>query len=150
MTGFIQSKTLELHYINGDSDGMVTAGMPGWTGHVLATPRTRIAEALRRKEAEYAGAYFLTGEQDGSYTGYIGESDNMSKRIKTHETKAEWWDRWDKAILVTSTDQRLHKTYILHLEASLIDAANKAGRIEKLENKQSPGYKGSENPNDPT
>ena len=37
--------SLELHYIDGDPEGMLTAEVFNWTGHVLKTPRIQISEA---------------------------------------------------------------------------------------------------------
>ncbi len=55
-------RSLELYYIDGRPDGMLTAEMFNWTGHVLMAPRTQLAEALARAEAGYAGVYLLLGE----------------------------------------------------------------------------------------
>ena len=65
-------RSLELYFIDGRPDGMLTAEVFNWTGHVLMTPRTRIGAALARKEARYTGVYLLLGEQDGERRAYIG------------------------------------------------------------------------------
>ena len=44
------------------------------------TPRTRIAEALKRKEARYTGVYMLIGEQNGEPLAYIGEGEDILRR----------------------------------------------------------------------
>ena len=41
----MSSTTLELFFIDGRPDGMLTAEVFGWTGHLLVTPRTRLADA---------------------------------------------------------------------------------------------------------
>ena len=69
-----KGRSLELFYIDGHPDGMVTAELFNWTGHVFVTPRTRLTEALRRKEADYTGVYLLLGEKDGQDFAYIGEA----------------------------------------------------------------------------
>ena len=73
MTNIDQGRSLELFFIDGKPDGMLTAEVFNWTGHVLMTPRTRIAETLKRKEARYTGVYLLFGERDGEPLAYIGE-----------------------------------------------------------------------------
>lgn len=65
-------RSLELYFIDGKPDGMQTAEVFNWTGHVLMTPRTQIAAALKRAEAGYAGVYLLTGEDDEGPLAYIG------------------------------------------------------------------------------
>lgn len=43
------SRSLELFFIDGKPDGMLTAEVFNWTGHVLMSPRTQISEALKRQ-----------------------------------------------------------------------------------------------------
>lgn len=61
------------------------------TGHVLMTPRTRIGAALTRNEARYTGVYLLMGELEGEPRAYIGEAEDISDRIRNHDTKKDWW-----------------------------------------------------------
>lgn len=42
-----ESRSLELFFIDGRPDGMLTAEVFNWTGHVLMTPRTRILDAFK-------------------------------------------------------------------------------------------------------
>jgi len=134
MTNSGHGQSLELYFINGKPDGMLTAEVFNWTGHVLVTPRTQITEALRRREAQYTGVYLLFGEQEGSDLAYIGEGEDMSDRIKSHEAKKDWWT---KVILVTSQANTLNKAHIKYLEARLFEEARNIGRIA-LENGNTP------------
>ena len=134
MTESNRGQTLELFFAGGKPDGMLTAEVFNWTGHVLVTPRTQITEALRRREAQYTGVYLLFGEQDGADLAYIGEGEDMSERIKSHEAKKDWWT---KAILVTSQANTLNKAHIKYLEARLVEEAKSIRRI-KLENGNTP------------
>ncbi len=129
-----RGQTLELYFINGKPDGMLTAEVFNWTGHVLMTPRTQISEALKRPEAKYTGVYLLFGEADGAALAYIGEGEDMSDRIKQHEAKKDWWTQ---AVLVTSQANSLNKAHIRYLEARLIEEARNIGRIP-LENGTAP------------
>jgi hypothetical protein len=83
-------RSLELHYINGGPDGMLTAEMFNWTGHVLMVPRTQLSQALARSETGYAGVYVLLGEKDGEPLAYVGESEDIGSRIKSHDTAKDW------------------------------------------------------------
>jgi hypothetical protein len=113
---------------------MLTAEVFNWTGHVLMTPRTRISEALARSEAGYTGVYLLLGEKDGEPLAYIGESDNIGFRIKTHDAKKDWWE---KAVLITTAANNLNKAHVRYLEARLVAKANEVGRVS-LENGTAP------------
>lgn len=90
MTSNAQGRSLELFFIDGKPDGLLTAEVFNWTDHILMTPRTQISEALKRKEARYTGIYLLFGENDGEPLTYIGEGEDVSDRIRTHDIKKDW------------------------------------------------------------
>src|SRR5262249_26690743 len=102
-------QSLELFFIDGRPDGMLTAEVFNWTGHVLLTPRTQISEALKRQEARYTGVYILFGENDEGPLAYIGEGDDISDRIRSHAIKKDWWT---SAALITSAANNLHKAHV--------------------------------------
>ena len=127
-------RSLELYFVDGKPDGMQTAEVFNWTGHVLLTPRTRIKAALERKEAAYTGVYILLGEKDGEPVAYIGEGEDISERIRTHEQKRDWWTQ---AVLVTTSANLLNKAHVKYLEARLVAIARSVNR-RGLENGNSP------------
>ena len=119
-------RSLELYYIDGRPDGMLTAELFNWTGHVLMAPRTQIATALRRPEAGYAGIYLLLGEQEGEPRAYVGEGEDIAARIRAHDGNKDWWT---SAVLVTTAGNKLNKAHVRYLEARLIEAARNIGRV---------------------
>ncbi len=119
-------RSLELYYIDGRPDGMLTAELFNWTGHVLMAPRTQIATALRRPEAGYAGVYLLIGEQDGEPRAYVGEGEDIAARIRAHDGAKDWWT---SAVLVTTAGNKLNKAHVRYLEARLIEEARGIGRV---------------------
>lgn len=125
--------SLELFFIDGKPDGMLTAEVFGWTGHILVTPRTQLAEALKRKESNFTGVYILLDDQDESLA-YIGEGENIANRIKSHDAKKDWWN---KAVLVTSAANNLHKAHVQYIEARLVQLAIDAQNV-RLENNTKP------------
>ena len=127
-------RSLELYYIDGRPDGMLTAELFNWTGHVLMTPRMQIAAALARVEAGYAGVYLLLGERDGEARAYIGESEDIGTRIRQHDVGKDWWT---SAVLVTAAANKLNKAHARYLEARLIAEARGIGRVP-LENGTNP------------
>lgn len=135
MTPSPQGRSLELYFIDGKPDGMLTAEVFNWTGHVLMAPRTRFAAALKRKEASYTGIYLLLGEKEGSPCAYIGESENIADRLKNHDQKKDWWTT---VVIVTTGADSLHKAHARYLEARLVEIARQVGRVQ-LENGNSPG-----------
>ncbi|WP_297799043.1 GIY-YIG nuclease family protein [uncultured Brevundimonas sp.] len=127
MTSAVNGRSLELYFIDGRPDGMLTAEVFNWTGHVLVTPRTRLKEALARQEAKYTGVYILLGERDEVPLAYIGEAEDLASRIKNHETGDKDW--WTSAILVTSAANNLHKAHAKYLESRLVEEAKKVGTM---------------------
>lgn len=125
MTGTI-GRSLELFYIDGRPDGMLTAEVFNWTGHVLMTPRTHLSAALARKEARYTGVYLLLGEQDGEPRAYVGEGEDIAARIRAHDVGKDWWN---SAVLITTAANKLNKAHVQYLEAELIKAAKAIGRV---------------------
>jgi hypothetical protein len=131
-------RSLELYYIDGRPDGMLTAEMFNWTGHVLMVPRTQLAAALARAEAAYAGVYLLLGERDGEALAYVGEGEDIGARIKSHDVNKDWWT---SAILVTTAGNKLNKAHVRYLEARLIEEARRIGRAP-LDNGTAPSLPG--------
>ena len=113
----MSATTLELFFIDGKPDGMLTAEVFGWTGHILVAPRTRLPEALKRTESSYTGIYILLGDLDDESIAYIGEGENIANRIKSHDAKKDWWTR---VVLVTSAANNLHKAHVKYLESRLV------------------------------
>jgi hypothetical protein len=130
-----KGRSIELFFVDGDPGGMLTATIPfQWTGHVLVTNRTQLTKALQREEAGRSGVYLLVGEKDEEPLLYIGEGDNISRRIKDHEQKKDWWST---AILITSSGEQLNKAHIRYLESRLIERSIQVGKI-KMDNGNSP------------
>lgn len=131
-------RSLELYFIDGKPDGMLTAEVFNWTGHVLVTPRTQISQALARKEARYTGIYLLLGETDGEPLAYVGEGEDIAERIRNHDARKDWWT---KAVLVTTGANNLNKAHVKYLEARLIEEAQSIGRVP-LDNGNNPARPG--------
>ena len=127
-------RSLELYFIDGRPDGMLTAEVFNWTGHVLRAPRTQIREALARDEARRTGVYLLLGEVDGRARLYVGEAEDIGSRLRDHVKAKEWWEQ---VILITTTGDALHKAHVKYLEARLVEIARDVGAIA-LENGNTP------------
>ncbi|KAA8387093.1 GIY-YIG nuclease family protein [Acetobacter tropicalis] len=135
-----KGRSLELFYIDGHPDGMITAELFNWTGHVFVTPRTRLTEALKREEAGYAGVYLLLGEKEGEDFAYIGEAEDLGVRLKQHAAASDK-DWWETAVLVSASANRLNKAHVKYLEARLIAMAREIGHTP-LHNGNSPKLPG--------
>ncbi len=130
----IKGQSLELFFIDGKPDGMLTAEVFNWTGHVLMAPRTQLSAALKRVEARYTGVYLLLGEDDKGPLAYIGEGEDIGARIKSHDTAKDWWTT---AVLITTAGNNLNKAHVKYLESRLVEEALRIGKIA-LDNGNTP------------
>ncbi|MCA9466824.1 MAG: GIY-YIG nuclease family protein [Nitrospira sp.] len=132
-------RSVRLFLVDGNPSGIITGEIMNWTGHVLAGARSGIANFLARPELDRTGIYFLFGrdlEDPDTPIIYIGESDNVRKRLAQHnkDTAKEFWER---TCVVTSKDQNITKAHARYLEARLIAIAEDVGRA-KLGNTTAP------------
>ena len=128
-----QGRSLRLFLVDGTPNGLLTAEIMNWTGHVLTGPRSKLAELVQRPECARTGVYFLVGPDpdDNLRTRvYVGESDDVAQRLKQHNRLEEQGgkDFWERVCLVTSKDQNLTKAHVKFLESKLIGVAISAGR----------------------
>jgi hypothetical protein len=123
-------KSVRLFLVDGTPGGLVTAEIMNWTGHILAGPRSELAELLRREEARRTGLYLLLGDAPDSIGGiqvYIGEGDDVSARLSIHAREKEFWQQ---AVLLTSKDSNLTKAHARYLESRFLQIARHARRSE--------------------
>lgn len=70
-------KSVKLFLTDGTSNGILTAEIINWTGHIVSAPRSQMNTLVQRSEASRTGIYFLVNdEEDPLYPKvYIGESE---------------------------------------------------------------------------
>ncbi len=120
----MQPATIKLFLIKGSPTGLRTAEISNWTGKAIAGPRSDLADFLDREELRSPGVYLLTGtdSESGEPVLYIGEAENVSKRLKQH-AKTEEKDYWIHTSAFVSKDDNLTKAHIRYIEGKLIHAA---------------------------
>ncbi|RVO43463.1 GIY-YIG nuclease family protein [Sinorhizobium meliloti] len=134
-----QGKSVRLHLVEGTPQGILTAEIINWTGHVLSAPRSKLASLLSRPETIKAGVYFLVGpnpDDDGQTFVYIGQSENIGRRLLQHN-KDERKAFWEKTCVVTSKDPNLTSGHIKYLESRLITVSASSGLV-RLTNDTTP------------
>lgn len=122
----MQAATIKLFLVHGTPNGLRTAELSNWSGKALAAPRTDISYLSKRDELSNPGIYILTGvtPDTGDRAVYIGEAENVSKRLKNHSSK----DFWNSVVVFVSKDENLTKAHIRYLEGALIQRAQSAGK----------------------
>ena len=129
-----QGRSIRLFLVDGSPNGPLTAEIMNWTGHALTGPRTKLTELVQRPECGRTGIYFLVGPDPENTLRplvYIGESDDVAKRLKQHNRPESQGgkDFWERVCLITSKDQNLTKAHVKYLESQLISQAIKSGQI---------------------
>lgn len=135
-------KSVRLFLADGTPGGLLTAEIMNWTGHVVAAPRSDLPALLKRPETSRTGIYILIGDDPESVGGqiaYIGEGDDVSKRLYQHARLEDQGgkDFWDRAIVITSKDTNLTKAHARYLESRFISLGLQANRA-KLTNSTAP------------
>ncbi len=134
-------RQIRLFLVNGTPSGMITAEVMNWTGKAIAAPRSRFADLVRREEAARTGIYILAGpdpERIDGVKAYIGETDEVGKRLRRHEG-ADDMDFFDRVVFVVSKDENLTKAHARFLESQLVRATREAGTV-KLVNATEPDF----------
>lgn len=140
----MSGKHIELFLVDGVPGGLTTAEVAGWTGHVLAGPRSDLVAILKRDEAQRNGAYVLLGDDDTAVGGircYIGRSENLAQRLRNHDANKTYWDR---VVLITARDDAFNEGHWGYLEAELLRRAKEAERADIMNDNTPQGRKLSE------
>lgn len=125
-------RTLRLYLVDGTPTGILTAEIINWTGKLFVAPRSQLADLTKRDEVRRTGVYLLVGpdpDRPGRDRVYIGEGDNVLKRLIDHD-KDPAKDFWSRTAVVISKDENLTKSHGRYLESRLIEKAIAAGRAQ--------------------
>ncbi|MBV7302211.1 GIY-YIG nuclease family protein [Corynebacterium sp. TAE3-ERU2] len=123
----MNGKQVRLYLVDGTVGGLMTAEILNWTGHMHRARRKDLARLKSRKQAQRTGVYVLFGtNKDGEPAAYIGESDNVIKRLENHNARKDFWE---DVVIITSKDMNLTKAHVRYLESELITLAKSIGRI---------------------
>ncbi|CAD6492887.1 MAG: hypothetical protein LAKADJCE_00386 [Candidatus Argoarchaeum ethanivorans] len=120
-------KSISLFLIDGIPDGVIACELSNWTGKGYKIPRNSLKDVSNRSDLKKPGVYFLIGHnEDDKETVYIGESEDVFKRLYQHQEK----DFWTEALVFISKDENLNKAHIKYLEFSLHNEAVEANRYK--------------------
>jgi len=125
----MRSKKISLILHSGTPYGVRSAELSNWNGKVIFCPRGAIKELRKLPESEMPAVYFLLGADRDMY---VGETDELAKRIGNHATNKEFWDE-----LVAFTSPNFTKTEVKYLEHVFAKKLQDDGLV-KLQNATSP------------
>lgn len=128
-------RSIRIFLADGSPTGLRHVEIANWSGQALACPRSRFSELAKWDESKRPGVYFLFENSAGdNNVAYIGESEDVFKRLADHDRKKEFWN---EVIIFTSKDENLTKGHIKYLEARLVEITKNADRYQ-LENGNMP------------
>lgn len=129
-------RSIRIYLADGTPSGIRHIEIVNWSGQAVYCPRSRFAELAKWDEIKRPGVYFLFERQsnDSDNRVYIGESENVIKRLNNHDRQKDFWN---ELVIFTSKDENLTKSHIKYLEARLSALAVQAERY-KIENSNTP------------
>lgn len=129
-------RSIRIYLADGTPSGIRHIEIVNWSGQAIYCPRSRFAEMSKWDETRRPGVYFLFERQsnDADNRVYIGESENVIKRLSEHDRQKDFWN---ELVIFTSKDDFLTKSHIKYLESRLISVAQQAERY-KIENSNLP------------
>ncbi len=127
------SKLIELCYLDGTVDSIITAELSNWNSKAIEIPRIEIASCKREDIIGTGVCFLLCKEDDGTDSVYIGEAENVKERLVQHmrdyqSEKEKYY--WTTAVIFVGRD--LVKASIRYLEHQLVQMARKANRYTVL------------------
>ncbi|MBS4033133.1 MAG: GIY-YIG nuclease family protein [Ignavibacterium sp.] len=131
-------KKLTVYLIDGREFGPKIIEIGNWVGKAIYSPRASVNNIMKRYEVNNPGVYLLKSNplsETYSERIYIGEAENIGKRIKQHlgDTARDFYE----IAFFISKDELLTKSQIKYLEARLISLAIEAKTAE-IENGNAP------------
>ncbi|NJD37546.1 MAG: GIY-YIG nuclease family protein [Geobacter sp.] len=129
-------RKITIYLADGTPSGIRHVEIVNWSGQAIYSPRSRFADLTKWEETKRPGVYFLFEKQsaDTENRVYIGESENVIKRLNDHVRQKDFWN---ELVIFTSKDENLTKSHIKYLEARLTSLATQAERY-KIENSNTP------------
>lgn len=119
-----KAKTINLLLNEGTLNGVISIADSSWnSGELFSAPRDSIDDLLESEACDKYGVYLLLSKE----MVYVGQSSDLSKRIKQHIVGKDWWER---VIVLTTSDDSLNRSDIDYLEAILIKKASENNKLD--------------------
>lgn len=131
-----QAKTIQIFLPTGEPRGIRIAEFTIRTVQAVLIPRSELSEAKVRSELDQIAVYFLFGDSEESAKPivYVGQTEDVRKRLDNHNTKKDFWRT---AVLRISRTQNFTQAHIRYLEWYCVKKAKEIGRYA-LDNDQNP------------
>lgn len=132
----MQDRTITL-FVMESKKNLKTAELSNWNGKAYIGERSHVSLLKNIEELNAPAIYFLLEDsqenENDELSLYIGETDNVAKRLIVHTKPSE---KWDKFIVFVANG--LDKAHVQRLEALVFELAQKNSEFFKLKNTQPP------------
>lgn len=132
-----RGQTIKL-YIYGDNlKNLKTAELSNWSGKAYIGERRHSKLIQDMEELKSPGVYLLLSRDLNEFqiALYIGEADEVNKRINDHFRGKDWWTDF---VIFISKDTNLTKSHVRYLEKELHSIANEKTTLIDLKNYSNP------------
>lgn len=111
-------KTINLYLMDGSEAGRWQATLSNWNGAGYKIPHSEIKNCSDLPELNTPGVYFLFGKDDesGKPFIYVGEADDVQKRLLQPHTFEKDGSYWTEAVIFVTPDGTLEKGRVKYLE----------------------------------
>lgn len=133
-------KVITTHLVDGNPRGVRNVFISNKICNMYVIPRQQMQEANANEDIqlEQPAFYILLGGEDDFASlpqAYIGQTENFKERVKSHESKKDFWNT---ALVFIAKDNSLTRADVQYIEAKEIKKAKKAKAYSLNENKNQP------------
>jgi len=130
------AKTIQIFLPTGEPRAIRVAELTTRIVQAVLIPRSDLAEAKKRGELDHVAIYMLFGEleEQAKPIVYIGQTEDVRKRLDSHNSTKDFWRT---AVLGISKTHSFTQVHIRYLEWYCIEKAKEVGRFA-LNNDQIP------------
>ena len=125
-------KTIKLFLMDGEIDGRIKCELSNSNIITYKIPKIKLKECKDREDIGYEGVYILFGDKNGDPYAYIGESENVYKRLVQHLSNKDFWN---EGLIFVRNDNSFNKGNIRYLENYLYEKAKESKRFNIDNNK---------------
>ena len=119
-----KAKTINLLLEDGTLNGVISIEDSSWnSGELYSAPRNSVDDLIASEACSKFGVYLLISDEKV----YVGQSSDLSKRIKQHKIGKDWWEQ---VIILTTISDSLNRSDIDYLESVLIEKASDSNRLD--------------------
>ncbi len=136
MVDNMSGREIKIYMPDGNPQGIRICDETNSVAKAFVIPRTKMDWAQSRKELTQPGVYLLISDEDevGRPKVYIGESDNLIRRLSQHKSGKDFWNQ---AICFISEKGNLNKAHVKYLENYTYEQARKINECD-IENDDTP------------